>query len=157
MVELIVAVAIVGAITSGLAMVIFQITDVSSRSSTRQTLVRDVENAVHWINRDAQMSQTVTPTGLSGFPLTLTWTEWDNTSNSVTYIVQDNELRRLHTINGGQPVTIVVSRYLDETSNMTNVQYSGGSFTFRVTSFIGGYRPSSESRSIKVLPRSIHN
>jgi prepilin-type N-terminal cleavage/methylation domain-containing protein len=154
LIELLVALAVTGVIAGIMGMAIFEVFDVNARSTARMTAVKNVENAVHWITRDAQMAQVVN-TGLpSGFPLTLTWVEWNDTSNNVTYSVQNGELQRAYALNGGQPNTTVVAQHLNNDSQLTNCQFAGGVLTFRITTSLSGFRPTSESRSFKIFPRS---
>jgi hypothetical protein len=47
-------------------------------------------------NRDVEMSRTVETAEGNGFPLELSWTEWDNTVRSVTYSIGENELERAY-------------------------------------------------------------
>ncbi len=62
LVELLVAMAISGLITGGLTLSIFQVFDSSARNSSEMTVVRQVQNAGHWVSRDTLMAQAVLPT-----------------------------------------------------------------------------------------------
>lgn len=61
LVELLVAIAISGLITSGLTLTIFQVFSGNARNSSEMTVVRQVQNAGHFISRDVLMAQVVTP------------------------------------------------------------------------------------------------
>lgn len=61
LIELLVAMAISGLIVSGLTMSILQVFDSSARNSSGMTVVRQVQNAGHWISRDTLMAQAVLP------------------------------------------------------------------------------------------------
>ncbi len=155
LIEVLIVIAITGIIIGGITTAIFQVFDVNARSTAHMTAVKEVEKAVHLITRDAQMAQSVNATAPSGgFPLTLTWVEWNNTSNNVTYSVQDGQLQRSYSVNDGQPSTTVVIPHLNPDSQMTNCQFSSGVFAFKITAATGGSSPASETRSFKVVPRS---
>lgn len=154
LIEVIVAVAISGVVGGGITVATIQVLDVNARSTVHMTVLNDVESAVHWITRDAQMAQTVNLAGPAGLPLTLTWIEWNGTSHNVTYRVQNSELQRSYSQNQSQPVTAVVAHHINVDPQMTNVQNSDGTLVFRITAAIGGFRPGSETRLFKVFPRT---
>jgi len=131
-------------------MTIFQVFSGNTRTSNHMTAVRQVQNAGYWVSHDAQMAQSVVITGLSGLPLTLTWTEWDGMVNEVTYnTIVDSELRRSQ----GASETLV-AQYID----LANCEFSGGSAfslpdvgdTFTITDDVGG-----DSGTITVTAGSI--
>ena len=155
LIEVIVALALSCLVGGSITMSIFQVLDVNARSTTHMTVLDDVERAVHLITLDAQMAQLMSIVPPSGFPLTLTWVEWDGTSNNVTYSIQEGKLLRNYSRNGGTLVSTVVAHHIDSEPQMTNVQYSGGTLVFRITTTVGGFRPGSESRSFKVFPRAV--
>jgi prepilin-type N-terminal cleavage/methylation domain-containing protein len=156
LIEVIIVIAITGIISGGITTAIFQVFDVNAKSIAHMTAVKEVENAVHRITRDAQMAQSVSAIAPSGFPLTLTWVEWNNTSNNVTYSVQDGQFQRSYSVNGGPPSKTVVIPHLNPDKEMTNCQFSSGVFAFKITATIGGSRPAaSETRSFEVIPRAV--
>lgn len=103
--ELLIAVAIAAIVASTTAMVIFQVFDGEARSSNHVDAISRVQNVGCEVSTDAGMAQTVAVTpapDLDGFPLTLTWTEWENNEvHQVIYSIVGNELQREHFINGG--------------------------------------------------------
>ncbi len=153
LIEMIIVVAIVGLIGGGLSTAVFQIWSINAMDTAHTTAVKQVENAVHWISRDAQMAQTVQTGGGSGFPLNLTWVKWDNTANEVTYSIQNGRLQRAYSINGGQPTSTVVAQYINTDSGAINCQFASGVLSFKITASIGGFRPASETRTCEVVPR----
>jgi len=160
LIEVLIAIAISGIIGGSITMVISQVFDVNARSVTHMTAVSEVENAIHWIARDAQMAQNVAPTppnpnNPNEFPLTLTWGEWGNTLNNATYSVQNGQLQRNYSVNGGQPSTTVVVRHINSGSQMTNWKFNGVVLTFKITASIDGPRPASETRSFEVFPKAV--
>ena len=98
----IMAIAIAGIIGTGVTITISQMFDHSARTSARMTAIKQLENASYYINRDGQMAQTVEIAypDPDGFPLTLTWVEWDsNDEIQVVYSIAGNQLTRKHYIN----------------------------------------------------------
>ena len=160
LIELIMAIAVAGIIGGGVTTTIFQTFDYNARSTARMTAVKQLENAVHWISRDAQMAQTVGPAeapDLDGFPLILTWVEWDNTDNVVTYSISiaGDELKRSHSEDGGVPSETVVASFINNDPNMTNCAFTSGVLTFTLTATVGygSSQEASETRVCEVVPR----
>ncbi len=151
--EMLVALAILGLIAPVIGMSIFQVLSVNELTGNHMTAVKQVESAMYWISHDAQMAQTVQTSGGSGFPLNLAWVEWDNTSNNVTYSIQNNELQRARSVNGGQPTNTVVARHINSDLQATNCQFNSSVLTFKITASLGGYRPKSETRVGEVVPK----
>jgi prepilin-type N-terminal cleavage/methylation domain-containing protein len=157
LIELVIALAITGAITSGITMSIFQTLNYDARGKARMVAVKQVENAVHHIIRDVQMAQIVEPDlSTDGFPLTLTWVEWDNTENEVIYSKAAGELRRSHSEDSGIPQEAAVARYLNSDAAATNCAFDDDEwrFTLKVTATVVGYPEDiSETRDVEVTPR----
>ena len=153
LIELLIAIAITGAITGGVTMSIFQTLDYSSRNKARMEAVKQVENAIHWLSRDAQMAQELelaAEPDPDGFPLTLSWVEWEGDQITVTYSIVDGEMIRSHSGDGD----LVVARHINSDEDMTNCDYENWVFNFRITATIGGYPEEvSETRDGKISPR----
>ncbi len=154
LIELLVALAITGLLASGLGMTIFQILNGNAQSSSQMTVVRQVQNAGYWISQDTLMAQVVEPDpGATGFPLTLTWTEFgvDGDVHRVVYsLTVDNELMRTYSINGGPSVTTFVAQYI---TLIQVTQGAGDQYVLTVTAYVGGYREASETRTYEIIPR----
>ncbi len=154
LIEILVAMAITGFIGVGLTMAASQVMSVNALSVNHVIVVKQVENAAYWINRDARMAQIIQPNGVSGFPLNLSWVEWDNTTHQVAYVISNGELQRSSSINGTQPIQIAVAQYIDSNADNTSCQYSNGVFNFKVTASVSGFRPANQTRMAQVIPRS---
>jgi prepilin-type N-terminal cleavage/methylation domain-containing protein len=147
LVEVMLAIAITGIITGGITMTTFQVFSGNTRTSNHMTAVRQVQNAGYWVSHDAQMAQILTPTpspDSDGFPLTLSWTEWDGTVNTITYTLGGTEFVRDH--NGQQSV---VAQFI-ESVEVSPRPYTGGALTFNVTATVG---EQTETRIYEVMPR----
>jgi prepilin-type N-terminal cleavage/methylation domain-containing protein len=107
LIEMIIVIAIVGIIAGGIAAVVFQVFDVNGRSVVHMTAVKEVEDAAHWIIAMPRWHKCER-NSTRRFPAYAGMVEWDNTSNDVTYSVQDGELRRSHSIND-EPPTVTTS------------------------------------------------
>ena len=155
LVELIVALAITGLITGGITMSIFQVFDINTRSNNHMTAVIQVHNAGYWISHDTQMAQSVVTTGVSGFPLTLTSTDWDSGDvHQVIYtLLVDNKLQREHYTNLNLDATTIVAEYINPNPAKTKCEFAGGKLTLTVTATVGGWKPASETRIYEVIPR----
>ena len=161
--ELLIALAITGLIGGGITMGIFQVTTYNARSTAHMTAVKQVENAIQWISRDAQMAQTVidyddpATEDVTEF-FVLSWTEWNNDVRRVAYILEDNELKRNLTVNPGEPsetvVEAVVARYIDPVESSCVWDGATGKLAFTLTATVGqGSQVASETRDCEVNPR----
>ena len=152
-IELLIAFALTGIVAGATTTTIVQVLDGSARSSNHMTAVRQVQNAGYWVSRDAQMAETVVTTGATGFPLTLTWIEWDSgDAHQVVYSLVDmsgglKNLQRQHTcVALGLDETGIMAQYIDPDPTKTNCKFSGGSAfslpdsgdAFTVTDTVGG-------------------
>ena len=166
MIEMIVAIAISGAIGGGVLLSIYQVTSYQAMDKARMTCVKQVENAIHYIVRDAQMAQKVEPADPDGFPLVLTWTEWDETSSEYEHIVAytltgsgPKQLERQHLAydtqgNETKNEVNVVARYIDGDSDKTNCDYANGVLSLELTAAITGFpKEVSENRTIEITTR----
>ncbi len=155
LIELLIAIAITSLITGAVTAAIFQTFTINARTSSHMTAVRQVQTAGYWISHDTQMAQEVLiDGGASGFPLTLTWTEWvDETVSVVTYtITADSELKRSYSEDGGAPIELIVARYIDP--DQTNLQFTDGVLTVTITATVGDYPEGvSETRVYETTPR----
>ena len=153
LVELLVVIAITGLIGSVVVGAIYQVFTVSSRNTSRMTIVKQLENAVRWITPDAQMAQSVNGDLAGSAGLSLAWNEWDGTAENVTYkMIANGQLERSYYRNGLLQSTKVVARNIDPAR--TSSSFANGTIAFTVTSAIGGYKPESVTRSFNVTLRS---
>jgi len=161
LIELIVVIAITGLIISAITVTIFQLFNISARSDSHMLAVRQVQNAGYWINHDTQTAQSVeTDGGATGFPLDVTWTEWEGDKQRVVYSLVDDKLQREHYTNY-DPVTnpdpdstIFVAEYINTDSTKTNCVFTNGVLTLTVTAAAGDWpQVESETRVYEVIPR----
>ena len=154
LVELLLVLAISGIIGLGATSATVQVLNQTTRNSDYTTASRHTMNAIYWISRDAQMSQTLEPNGGSGFPLTLSWTEWDNSDHQVTYTIVGDKLSRSYAVDGGEPVLTMVAQYINPAEEKTSSGFTGGVLTLKVTTTLGeGTHALSVTKVREITPR----
>jgi prepilin-type N-terminal cleavage/methylation domain-containing protein len=134
------------------------IVNVNDRNIARTMAVKQVENAVHYINRDTQQSQIIEING-SNYWLRLTWTSWDdnNTINQVCYYFQNNNLYRSISFNDETPDIIRIAQNIVSKSATLPNYYAippEKSCTIVITAQVSsGSITAIETREVKIVPR----
>jgi prepilin-type N-terminal cleavage/methylation domain-containing protein len=178
LVEILIAIAIVAIIGSAVAVTTFQVFNVNAASTNRQITITQVENAVHYVSRDAQQAQHIIPKDsadvalpmdavskeiafdlINGFiigtgdKLTLEWIAWDNTRNEVTYTVVDGALQKTTIINNGVPEVRPVADNISVASGNWNPEQKV--LTLEIKATVGtGTSLREETRTFQIIPRS---
>jgi prepilin-type N-terminal cleavage/methylation domain-containing protein len=153
--EVVLGAAIVCVLGAGIPVAIAQVAHTNTRNTSYMVATRELENAAHWLNRDVQMAQKVTPQGAYGFPLEVKWVDWDNSRHQVTYVIEDGQLQRQHSENGGAATTLNVAQYLDTALGMNHCVFADSVLTFTITVKINdGATEAVRSVTQKVLPRA---
>jgi len=101
------------------------------------------------------MAQTIQADGSTGFPLSLSWVEWDSTEHSISYLLETDKLYRSYTVNGGEPSRSIVAKHINTDSLLTNCQFNAGILTLKITASVDGFRPTIATRIIEIMPRSV--
>ncbi len=168
LVELLVAVAITAVIGSVITMSISQLFSVSISDKNRMTAVKQVENALHYINRDVQMAdrRLISPddgsTGYFIMGLNLQWTDYTLdpvVKISVDYTLDaDGVLERVYTIkenNEEENIISTVTTNIASHIDSVNSYYSfdGEMLEIKITASVGGFKSVTESRTLQVKPR----
>lgn len=83
-IELLLALAITGVVSTGIAGSIFQVFEMNALTSNRVIAITEVENAGYWIRRDANMAQSVI-TDDETEVLTLAWVGYESDVSEVRY------------------------------------------------------------------------
>jgi len=113
LVELLVAIAIVGALSAGIAMLISQLITGNTRTSNHMVAVRQVQQAGKDVSHDTLQSKTITLGPNGGFPLLFFWTDIGGVANNITYtITEGGELLRTHVRDPGESNSRVTARYI---------------------------------------------
>ena len=154
LIEVIVALAITSLISLGAAMTTGQVLEQGAKNSDYTTASRHSMNSIYWISRDAQMSQTIEPDGASGFPLTLSWKEWDNSEHQAMYSLEDDRLMRSYSVDGSEPVETLVAQYVNSVSENTTCEYASGVVALKITTTVGeGKGAISVTKLREITPR----
>ena len=160
LVELLIALALGGLLAAGITVGIFQIVTIPSGTSAHMTAVKQVESAVHWIRQDTWRAQGIIDIDKdedSGFPLTLTWVEWEGDSavHVVSYsITEDGNLIRTLSVDGGDPVPAIVARHIEDNGEMTRIRQTGTGLELTITATVPGFRVGTETRVVEISRRT---
>lgn len=154
-VELIIALGIASLIAVAVVVLIRQVLMLNQASSGHMDAIKQVENALHYLNRDIQMAspfQSQLPA--SSATLTLRWTDYQDNRKPhvVTYATgADGSLRRTESIDGAElPARVVATHVV-----AAGYSYNGQSVTINLTvTFEGMATPATETRTLEVKLRS---
>ena len=158
LVEMLIAIAIVAIITSSISAAIMQSISVSAANKNSMQAIKQVENALHWIDRDAQ--QAWASEDLLTSPNTFHWI--DNTQlpvqeHLVTYN-WDSDAQTLYRedTEGGtvvQESSLIATNISALTWNCAKNSEGKYLLTVNITASVEGYKPAEESRTLLVMPR----
>jgi prepilin-type N-terminal cleavage/methylation domain-containing protein len=138
LIEILVSLVIMSLISLGATMATGQIISQTSKNNNLTTANRQALNAVHWISQDAQMAQIMEDdAGPNGFPLRLEWTQWDNSEHEVIYTLQNNEISRSYSVDGGTAAVTLVGQYINEGPTLTKCMVNNNVLTIKITSSVG--------------------
>ncbi len=165
LVEMLIVLAITGIIIASVSAVILQTVSVSAASSNRMTAIKQLENALHWIDRDAQQSWVQ---GVDIDPIRLHWIDNVNVSDpkepeehNVTYALDSatDTLTRIDVITAHDGTVTTLNTFIAEyvsDINGTYIQTPNGKYLLIVdiTANVEGYRSATESRTLYVMPRA---
>jgi prepilin-type N-terminal cleavage/methylation domain-containing protein len=159
LIEILIAVVITGILAMGIASVIPQIYKVDYICNSKIVAVKQVENAIHYINRDIQQAQKIETNG-TGYWIRLTWVSWDdNIKTQIIYNVDNNQnLVRQQSLTQNESTnttTFDVARFIDSGSKVvTPPGTNEKTWTVQLTSiFTSGTKTATVTREIKVIPR----
>jgi prepilin-type N-terminal cleavage/methylation domain-containing protein len=172
LIEIVIAIAITTLIGSAAATATYQVIRINASSTNRQIAITQVENAVHYISRDAQQSQDVIPNGptvvndpiskiisynlITEDTLKLKWTSWDidnhNHKNEVNYAVVDGVLQKTTKIDNDLPNTITVANNISAASGTWKTDAKV--LTLQIQAMVGtGASQTGETRTFQINPR----
>ena len=156
-VEVMVGVVIMALVGLAAATAIIQVVN-AGRNSSHMSALRQVQTAGYWVSRDGLQAQDVSIPEGTGFPLELTWQDWDGLEiHQIQYSLQDmpsgslKKLWRQETINVGEPTNTLVAQYIDasSTSCYWTDEYQE-SFNFEVAATL---EEQTECRTYEIKPR----
>jgi prepilin-type N-terminal cleavage/methylation domain-containing protein len=161
LVELVVAVAISGIMIAGITTAIVQSITVSAANKTRMEAIKQVENAIHWIERDVQMasSKSISPNNstVTSFPLSLRWPDFsDDSTHAVSYTIVNGILQRNEVITDmdGHVISNSSTRIASNViTGNCNYIFDGSILELNIKVDVNGYKPATELRTLYVIPR----
>lgn len=137
LIEIILGLALMGILGTGLSTFAFQTMSVTDQSKDRMHATMQANNAGSWLSRDIQMSGNVTLGGNAGFPLELQWKDTELNGYQVTYTLSEGAISRTLVKNGTDTVQTLVAQNINPDTLLTNVSSSDGLITFNVTATSG--------------------
>jgi len=150
-IELLVVIILTALITTAITTTFFQVFNMNIRTTNHMSVLSQVQQAGKLVSEDILQAQNVTPGASSGFPLTLTWVV--NATHEIIYTLDEGELWRSESIDGGDPMTTRVAEYIDP--DETSCHLEGDVLIFKVTATVGEgtWGEESEQRIYRVQPR----
>ena len=162
--ELLVSLPIAALVVYAATGAIFQVLN-STRASNYIIAYRQVQNAGYWVSNDGIQAQIITTGPNAGFPLVLSWTDWDdNDIHLVDYSLQAmssgglDYLQRKEILNGdlGNPIITVAGEYIDpNNSSFEPINHGlvfGETLTFTVKAQVD---QQSATRTYEIRPRPL--
>jgi prepilin-type N-terminal cleavage/methylation domain-containing protein len=153
LIEILIAVAIVGLIAAAAGGSIVQVIQ-STDTTAHMLAVRQVQTAGYWVSTDGLQAQYVTATGPTGFPLKLRWTDSKSHYHNIAYTLEPMDgLYKLLRSEGATSIT--VGRYLTDD---TICSWSGNARILTLTveaSVTGAHGPETETRTYEIEPRPL--
>ena len=153
MMELLMVIALTGIITAAITTAFFQVFNISTRTANHMIAVTQLQHAGKLVSEDMLQTQrggiNATPSGPGEF-LKLGWIS-QNTSivHNITYTMENGQLWRGESIDGGNATHIRVAEYMNLTE--THCVWNGSVLIFTVTATVG---EETEQRIYNVRPRS---
>ena len=159
LISILIALAIMAIITTGIMTVIYQIYNVSSDRTTHMIAIREVQNAGRWFTIDGQKAVTIEPAqDPDGFPLTISWDDPADNQHEVVYTLSlDNKLQRQHytnrTINPDPDATALIALNIDP-SNTSCIVTENNELVANVTAVVNIDPVTyTETRTYRIFPR----
>jgi prepilin-type N-terminal cleavage/methylation domain-containing protein len=151
LVEILIGMLLVGIIASAVTSLTLKVYNSQAENTARIAALRQAENGIQWFHRDAKQAQKIETGSAYGFPLKLSWTDWDGTSTNITYSINNHNLIRESKI-GLQNSTLVAASSVSEGPGATSCGISGGMLIVNLTVTSGTTHPVLETRTIEVFP-----
>ena len=150
LIELVVALALVGILGAGITIFTMQTITESRRSNFHTQAIQQLENIGFWVSRDVQMAQNVTLGPNAGFPLTANWTDENDNNFVVTFNINGSQIQRSVVENGGVPLQTILAQSINPSPALTNCNYTNNLLTLNATATLGDW---SLSRTYQIKKR----
>ena len=152
-IELLVVMVLTGLITAAITTTFFQVFDMNARTANHMSALSQVRQAGKLVSEDILESQAIDDNPTGGEFLILGWNS--TAVHEVIYTLQDGELWRSESIDGGEPTLTRVAEYIDPDPTKTYCELQGNVLIFKVTATVGmgTAHEESEQRIYRVQPR----
>jgi len=152
-IELLVVIILTGLITTAITTTFFQVFNMNIRTTNHMSALSQVQQAGKLVSEDILEAQTLDDSPAGGEFLILSWN--GTVLHEVTYTLEDGELWRSESIDGGAPATTRVAEYIDSDPTNTYCELTGNVLIFKVTATVGEgtWGEESETRIYRVQPR----
>lgn len=152
LVEVLVALAIAGAVISVTSAAVITVIRTTGLNDEWNTNLRQVQNAGNWITKDVLMAQSVSD-NTDGVFLDISWSDWDNNNNNVQYIINgDNTLTR--SFNGGP--AILISQYIVTDNTTCDWNADEQKLTVNIKASLHGQSPRAVQETYEISPRPMN-
>jgi type II secretory pathway component PulJ len=153
-IELLVVVILTGLITTAITTTFFQVFNMNARTANHMSALSQVQQAGKIVSEDILEAQEIDDNPAGGKFLILGWNSTGET-HEITYTLEDGELWRSESIDGGDPVTTRVAEYISSDPTETYCNLNGDVLIFKVTAIVGEgtVHEESEQRLYRVQPR----
>jgi prepilin-type N-terminal cleavage/methylation domain-containing protein len=148
--ELLIAVAIIGILSAVLVTSIVQVISINASSGARMTALKQVERSIDRIRMDVQMAQEITTSDVDdpNVFLKLKWKEWDNTINEVVYTL-DPTSHEMHRQSSG-----IVNQVAENIASVEINHLESGNWEITITATVEGMKPATEIRTFEIHSRT---
>jgi prepilin-type N-terminal cleavage/methylation domain-containing protein len=150
LVELLIAVAIIGILSAVLVTSIVQVISINASSGARMTALKQVERSIDRIRMDVQMAQEISTSDVDdpNVFLKLKWKEWNNTINEVVYTL-DPTSHEIHRHSSG-----IINQVAENIASIEVIHLDSGNWEITITSTVEGMKPATEVRTFEIHSRT---
>jgi prepilin-type N-terminal cleavage/methylation domain-containing protein len=153
LIELLVVVVLTGLVTAAITTTFFQVFNMNARTANHMSAISQVQQAGKLVSEDILESQVIDDNPAGGEFLIVSWNS--TLTHEITYTLENCELWRSESIDGGGPILTRVAEYIDSDPTETYCEWNGNVLIFKVTATVGQgtAHEESEQRIYRVQPR----
>jgi len=152
-IELLVVIVLTALVTTAVTTTFFQVFNINARTANHMSALSQVQQAGKLVSEDILEAQAIDDNPVGGEFLSL---GWNNTGvHEIVYTLEDGELWRSESIDGGDPTVTRVAEYISSDPTATYCDWTGDVLIFKVTATVGEgtVHEESEQRLYRVQPR----
>ncbi len=154
-IELLVVIVLTGLITAAITTTFFQVFNMNIRTANHMSALSQVQQAGKLVSEDILEAQPdmIDDSPATGEFLILGWNSTG--THEIIYTLEDGELWRSESIDGGGPTMTRVAEYINSDPTKTYCERQGTVLIFKVTATVGEgtWGEESEQRIYRVQPR----